>query len=103
MNQYAANKSRDATSASFVKRFAGHLSNLYEAHVARLVSLRVYPESPKAGCYPSTDSTRDVDRSVETNSRAVAASGKPWRKLAAAYAAHEARLAQLRVYGRERG
>mgnify|MGYP001820150194 CR=1 FL=1 len=95
MNKHADNQPQDANSSSLIKRLARDLSNLREAHAERTESLRVYPATRLDG----RDSVNAAGQSsTETEATAPSSKGGPWRLLCKAWAAHAARLSQLRVY-----
>ena len=98
MNRNAENKPQDVNSSSLIGRLARNLSNLLEAHIERTESLRVYPATRLDGRDLTGEHAVAEQSPPETETATRSSSGGLWRRLGKAYAAHEARLAQLRVY-----
>ena len=98
MNKHAVNQPQDANSSSVIKRLARNLSNLLEAHAERTESLRVYPASRLDGRDSANAPAAAEQSSTEMEATAPSSKGGPWRFLCKAWAAHVARLSQLRVY-----
>ena len=100
MNKHAVNKSQDAGSSSVIKRVARKMSNLLEAHTERTESLRVYSATRCDGRDSAGAPAAAEQPTMETQATAPASKGGLWRRLRKAYAAHEARMAELRVFDR---
>ena len=100
MNKHAVNKPQDARSSSVIQRVARKMSNLLEAHAERTRSLRVYPATRHDGLDSAGAPAAAAQPTMETQATAAASKGGLWRRLRKAYAAHEARMAKLRVYDR---
>ena len=98
MNKHTVNQPQDANSTSLIKRLVRNLSNLLEAHAERTGSLRVYPATRLDSRDSVSASAVAGQSSTQTEVTAPASKGGPWRLLCKAWAAHEARLLQLRVY-----
>ena len=100
MNKHAVNQSQEARSSSVIKRVARKMSNLLEAHAARTEALRVYSATRVDGRDSVAAPAAAEQSTTNSEAAAPAAKGGLWRRLRKAYAAHEARLAELRVYDR---
>ncbi len=100
MNKHAENKPQDATSCSVIRRIARNLSNLLETHAERTESLRVYSATRVDDRDSAGAAAAAGQPSAETAITPSSSKGGLWRRLGKAYAAHEARLAKLRVYDR---
>ncbi len=98
MNKHTVNKPQDANSSSVIRRLRRNLSNLLEAHAERTESLRVYSATRLDGRDSAGVPAVPAQSSPETEVTAPSSKGGLWRRLGKAYAAHEARLAKLRVY-----
>ena len=98
MNKQTVNQPQDGNSSSLIKRLTRNLSNLLEAHAQRIESLRVYPATRLDGRDSANAPVIAEQSSTETKTTAPSSRGGPWRLLCKAWAAHIARLSQLRVY-----
>ena len=98
MNNDTAGKAGKKTPTSVVERLARTLSHAIEAHTERTRRLRVYPATRRDG---RKTSTRPVQRDATAPGLQAPAPGvirRCLRRIGNGYAAHEARLVQLRVY-----
>ncbi|MDJ0778738.1 MAG: hypothetical protein QNJ85_12810 [Gammaproteobacteria bacterium] len=98
MHRNAENIPQDANPSSLVGRLARNLSGLLEAHAGRTESPRVYPATRQDGRDSAGERAVPAQLLPETETATRSSSGGLWRWLGKAYAAHEARLARLRVY-----
>ncbi len=98
MKKHAVNQPQDANSSSAIKRLARKLSNLLEAHAERTESLRVYPVTRLDGRESANAPAAAEQSSAETAAAVPSSKSGPWRLLRKAWAVHQARLSQLRVY-----